>query len=98
VASLAPMAVLPALQRHGIGSRLVREGIEACRRAGYPAIIVVGHPGYYPRFGFSHCVVAHLANPFSAGEAFMGLELAPRALTSAAGRIVYPSPFDLLSA
>jgi putative acetyltransferase len=51
--SLAPMAVLPAFQRRGIGSALVRHGLELCRERGNSIVVVLGHPGYYPRFGFS---------------------------------------------
>jgi putative acetyltransferase len=49
---LAPMAVVPELQRRGIGSRLVKAGLEECRNAGYSYVVVLGHPTYYPRFGF----------------------------------------------
>ena len=49
---LAPMAVVPERQRTGIGSRLVRAGLEHCRREGVAAVVVVGHASYYPRFGF----------------------------------------------
>ena len=49
---LAPMAVLPEHQREGIGSELVRTGIEKLRIMGCPFVIVLGHPEYYPRFGF----------------------------------------------
>ena len=49
---LGPMAVLPAYQRKGIGSRLVQAGFEECRRAGHEIVVLVGHPEYYPRFGF----------------------------------------------
>ena len=52
VLGLGPMAVLPAHQRAGIGSLLVRAGIEECRRAGHRGVVVLGHPEYYPRFGF----------------------------------------------
>lgn len=96
VASLAPMCVLPEMQRHGIGSALVRHGIHACRRAGESAIIVVGHPKFYPEMGFSRDVVQHLASPYT-GEAFMGLELVPGALSSIRGEVVYPSSYAVLT-
>jgi len=51
-AGLGPMAVLPEYQRRGIGSRLVRQGLERLRRDGCPFIVVIGHPEFYPRFGF----------------------------------------------
>lgn len=49
---LAPMAVLPDHQHRGIGGRLVEAGLAELRRRGCPFIIVLGHPNYYPRFGF----------------------------------------------
>lgn len=49
---LAPMAVLPSYQHQGIGSQLVRHGLAHLHRLGCPFVIVLGHPGYYPRFGF----------------------------------------------
>jgi putative acetyltransferase len=98
VASLAPMAVAPAVQRRGIGSLLVESGVRACAQAGYDAVIVVGHPDYYPRFGFSPELVAGLLNPFVAGKAFMGLELVRGALSDLGqGTVVYPRAFDQIS-
>lgn len=97
VASLAPMAVVPSRQRQGVGSMLVKHGLQACKQAGYRAVIVVGHLNYYPRFGFSHAVVHRLENPFATDDAFMGLELAPGSLSNLEGRIVYPKAFDQLS-
>ena len=93
IASLAPIAVLPGLHKKGIGGALVREGIETCAQAGYPAVIVVGHPAYYPRFGFSPAAVAHLRSPY-AGDAFMGLDLRPGFLAAAQGGIRYPPAFE----
>ncbi|MEW8496561.1 MAG: N-acetyltransferase, partial [Candidatus Thiodiazotropha taylori] len=49
---LAPMAVLPSHQGEGIGTRLVRYGLDYLRDADCPFVIVLGHPDYYPRFGF----------------------------------------------
>jgi putative acetyltransferase len=92
--ALAPMAVLPERQRQGIGSALVREGLAFCRQGGYAAAVVVGHPDYYPRFGFSAELAKHLTAPFS-GEAFMALELTPRALEGVKGTVTYPPPFGL---
>ena len=53
IAGLGPMAVLPDWQNQGIGSRLVEEGLKQCKRSGYEVVVVLGHPNYYPRFGFS---------------------------------------------
>ncbi|HMD36974.1 MAG TPA: N-acetyltransferase [Vicinamibacterales bacterium] len=95
MASLAPMAVLPECQRKGIGAALIARGIEECRAGGWPAIVVVGHTDYYPRFGFSAEAVAHLASPY-AGAYFMGLDLRPGALAHMRGRVRYPPVFDRL--
>jgi len=90
-AALAPMAVHPDWQQRGIGSRLVAEGLIRCREQGIAAVVVVGHPAYYHRFGFSAPLAQGLEAPFS-GEAFMALELEPGAL-AAGGRVCYPPPF-----
>ena len=50
------MAVLPEFQRKGIGSALVKAGIEACRKLPHSSIVVLGHPDLYPRFGFQQNV------------------------------------------
>jgi putative acetyltransferase len=76
---------------------LVERGLQACRHGGFRAVIVVGHPSYYPRFGFAHSLVEGLANPFATGAEFMGLELARGALSDVeGGRVVYPGVFDQL--
>ncbi len=52
IMGLAPMSVAPTQQRKGIGSALVRAGLERCQQLGFGAVVVLGHPGYYLRFGF----------------------------------------------
>ena len=95
-AALAPMAVLPDRQRAGIGSALVRAGLEACRAAGIAAVVVLGHPDYYPRFGFSAHAARGLRSPFpGAGDAFMALELVPGALNVGDAVIRYAPPFGI---
>jgi putative acetyltransferase len=90
--ALAPMSVQPGGQRQGIGSALVRDALGRAHQQGWQAVIVLGHPGFYPRFGFSAALARPLVSPFS-GDAFMALELMPGALQGGAGRIVYPSAF-----
>ncbi len=91
--SLAPMAVLPEHQRKGIGTALVRRGLEACRQQGHRAVVVLGHPDFYPRFGFSARLAVPLSSPFGGREAWMALELAPGALGGVTGWVRYPPPF-----
>ena len=93
--SLAPMAVRPNFQRQGIGSELVREGLRRARSLGHRVVVVVGHPEYYPRFGFSSARAKGLEAPFPVpDEAFMVLELSDGALNGVAGAVKYPSAFD----
>jgi putative acetyltransferase len=95
--ALAPLAVVPARQRQGVGSQLVREGLRACAEGGHRIVVVLGHPDYYPRFGFSAQLAERLKAPFS-GPAFMALELVPGALADVTGEVRYPPPFRLESA
>jgi len=92
--ALAPMAVVPKFQRQGIGSELVRRGLNVCREQGHRIVIVLGHPDFYPRFGFSSDLAQPLQSPFS-GEAWMALELVPGALDGVAGHVEYPPPFGV---
>jgi putative acetyltransferase len=92
--ALAPMAVLPAYQRRGIGSELAARGLELCREQGHQIVIVVGHPTFYPRFGFSAELARPLRSPFS-GDAWMAAELVPGALNGVVGSVVYSPPFKV---
>jgi putative acetyltransferase len=93
--ALATMAVLPEYQNQGIGSALVRRGLELCREQGHRIVVVLGHPHFYPRFGFSSKMAVHLASPFSGRESFMAVELVQGALVGVAGRVQYPPPFGV---
>jgi putative acetyltransferase len=92
--ALAPVAVLPGYQRKGIGQRLVAHGLDLLRVRGERIVIVLGHPSYYPRFGFSTGKAALLQAPFPR-EAFMAMELVDGALVGVQGRVIYPPPFGI---
>jgi putative acetyltransferase len=91
---LGPMAVSPSRQRQGIGSRLVREGLRACAQAGCRAVVVVGHPEFYPRFGFRPASTYGLRCEFTVpDEVFMATELMPGAFGGAGGLVRYLPEF-----
>jgi putative acetyltransferase len=91
---LAPMAVLPAHQRAGIGSLLVRTGLAECRRAGHGCVVVLGHPEFYPRFGFVRASRHGLAWEHSApDEAFMVLPFREDAIAAGGGVVRYAPEF-----
>lgn len=92
--ALGVLAVRPELQKQGIGSQLVREGLERCRSLGHKIVVVIGHPAYYPRFGFSPARERGLEVPFPVpDDAFLVLELVPGALDGLAGTVRYPPAF-----
>jgi len=91
--SLAPMAVVPNHQRQGVGALLVEAGLDVARRNGHKIAVVLGHPEFYSRFGFSAKLAEPLQSPFGGGEAWMAMELAPEALAGIAGKVEYPPPF-----
>jgi putative acetyltransferase len=85
--ALAPMAVLPGRQGIGIGASLVRRGLAEAGRLGHRLVFVVGHPGYYPRFGFVP------GEPVGVSPPFMVRELQPNALAGIRGEVEYPPEF-----
>jgi len=89
------MAIIPEHQRRGIGSALVREGLDVCRRLGHSVVIVLGHAEYYPRFGFRPAGRFGIRPPFEVpNEVFMVLELRDGALARVSGVVRYSDAFD----
>jgi putative acetyltransferase len=94
IMGLAPMAVVPERQRQGIGSALVRAGLDECRRAGVEAVVVLGHAGYYPRFGFVPASVFGQVSEYDVpDEVFMAIELETAGLRGKSGTIAYHQAF-----
>lgn len=92
---LAPMAVLPELQRRGIGSLLVKTGLSELKDSGHEIVVVLGHPEYYPRFGFTPASRYGVKSEYDVrDEVFMALELREEALASCAGVVKYQPEFN----
>lgn len=91
---LAPLAVSPEWQRQGIGKELVKHGIERCRSLGIELVVVLGHPEYYPKFGFQKASDFGITNEYQADEAFMVLELVPGTLQRSGGLVKYAPEFN----
>jgi putative acetyltransferase len=93
VISLAPMAVLPERQRNGVGSALVQRGLDVARDLGEEVVVLVGHPEYYPRFGFELGSRWGMSNPFpGTDEAFFAMPLRD-GVNVPSGTVVYPPEF-----
>lgn len=93
--SLAPVSVLPNLQNRGVGTRLIKEAIKRAKELDYESIIVLGHPDYYPRFGFQPTNLWDIKAPFDIpDEVFMALELTDSALENVQGVVKYPEAFN----
>jgi len=92
--ALGPMAVFPEYQQQGIGSRLVHCALDELQAAGHGLLVVLGHPQYYPRFGFVPAARFGLRCEFDApDEAFMALELGPGAWRGRSGTVRYQPEF-----
>ena len=88
------MAIQPKYQRKGIGSQLARAGLEECRRLGHEIVVVLGHPNYYPRFGFTPSKPKGIDCEFEVPEAaFMILELREGALAGRRGTVKFQPEF-----
>ncbi|MDC0308041.1 MAG: N-acetyltransferase [Planctomycetaceae bacterium] len=94
ILGLAPMAVLPDFQRQGIGSELVTAGLNICREQGWDAVVVLGYPEFYPRFGFVPASQFKIGCEYDVpDEVFMLVELNTGALDGCWGTVNYHSAF-----
>lgn len=93
---LAPMAVAPERHRCGVGSELVRHGLEVLQERSCPFVVVLGHPEYYPRFGFERASTFGLRSQWVGvpDEAFMALVFDPAVLPDGGGVAKYRDEFD----
>lgn len=92
---LGPLAVTPKLQGRGVGAALVRAGLGRCRQLGFAAVIVMGHPGYYPRFGFLPSSRFGIDSEYDVpDEVFMAMELQPGTLSGRTGTVKYHAAFS----
>lgn len=92
---IGPLAVSPAMQRKGIGSLLMRAGLEACARQGHKLVFLLGHPDYYPRFGFQTASrYGYRWEKTAPEEAFMVFELTPNTLPGPGGVVRFLPEFE----
>lgn len=95
---LAPMAVLPEYQNQGIGSALVRAGLSRASELGFKHAVVLGHPQFYPRFGFVASSDKGIESPFPVpDDTFLIYEIENGSLNGISGRVKYPSAFAVVS-
>jgi putative acetyltransferase len=97
-AALGPMSVLPELQRHAVGSKLIEAGNRKIGHQGFPFIIVLGHPNYYPRFGFRpafhHAIKCQWEVP---EDVFMVLVLDEKQMQGVSGLAKYRDEFSSIA-
>ena len=95
VLGLAPMAVNGPRRNQGIGSLLVEKGLQACRAKGAGAVVVLGHPEYYPRFGFRKASEFNIRCEYDVpDDVFMAIELAPAFFAGKQGVVKYHPLFS----
>jgi len=93
---LAPMSILPSMQRKGIGTQLVKAGLKIMQEKGCPFVIVLGHPGYYPRFGFQPASRFNIRSQWDGvpDEAFMILIMDETAMRGVTGTASFRDEFS----
>ena len=91
---LAPLAVKPKYQRKGIGGKLIEEGLKQSREQGYGSVLVLGHPDYYPRFGFEKASKWGIRLSTNVPDvAFMAIQLRENSLLGKKGVVQLPHPY-----
>ena len=94
--ALAPVSVSPEHQGQGIGSALINASLKRAKQLGFSSVIVLGHPAYYPKFGFEPANRWNIRAPFDVPEeAFMAIELVPGALANVSGVVHYADEFSI---
>ncbi|MCA9266482.1 MAG: N-acetyltransferase [Planctomycetales bacterium] len=95
---LAPIAVLPEFRNQGIGTQLVREGLDQCGRFGYHGVVVLGEPSFYSRCEFRPASEVGLSCPFGGGDAFQVYVRVPRSYPRDGAIVHYDEEFNQLDA
>lgn len=95
VIALAPIAVKPGFQKQGIGRQLITEGLMRCKECGFSLVLLIGHPTYYPKFGFKPArqFGLELKQFEVSDEVFMVYEVLENALGTIQGELIYPKAF-----
>ncbi|MGG0255941.1 N-acetyltransferase [Bacillus toyonensis] len=92
--ALAPVSIAPSHQKKGIGGKLITVALEKAKELGYGSVVVLGHPEYYPKFGFERASQWNIKAPFEVpDEVFMVMELRENTLQGVEGIVQYSSAF-----
>ncbi len=94
---LGPVSVLPEFQKQGIGGQLIVAGHQKARDLGFQSVILIGHPEYYPRFGYKKASTWGIKTliPLPSDDVFMAVELTENALSGVSGMVVFPPEFGV---
>jgi len=94
---LAPVSVLPEFQKMGIGGQLICAGHQKAKELGFQSAILLGHPGYYPRFGYKPASGFGIKTqiPLPSDDVFMAVELTDGSLTGVSGMVIFPPEFGV---
>lgn len=92
---LGPVSVLPEFQKQGIGSQLILAGHQKAKELGFQSVILIGHPEYYPRFGYKPASTWGIKTqiPLPSDDVFMAVELVEGGLSGVSGMVIFPPEF-----